>query len=121
MLHLRSHYKIKQGEQGVALNTCPAANSIIHDHSTFNPQSKLRLRAGVRGLRRQRHNEASFHYKANTRISHNVAGGTRSDLAALSPEGMETLADLGELLHYYATSRSRLLPRNPRGLSSGMA
>jgi hypothetical protein len=40
------------GEQGVALNTCPAASSIRHDHSTFNPQSKPRPRAGVRGLRR---------------------------------------------------------------------
>ena len=39
-------------EQGVALNTCPAASSIRHDHSTLNPQSKPRPRAGVRGLRR---------------------------------------------------------------------
>jgi hypothetical protein len=38
------------GEQGVALNTCPAASSISHDNSTFNPQSKPRPRAGVRGL-----------------------------------------------------------------------
>jgi hypothetical protein len=41
---------IQTAEQDVALNTCPAASSIRHDHSTFNPQSKPRPRAGVRGL-----------------------------------------------------------------------
>ena len=39
-------------QQGVALNTCPAASSNRYDHSTFNPHSKPRPRAGVRGLRR---------------------------------------------------------------------
>ena len=49
---------IKQDiEQGVALNTCPAASSIRYDHSTFNPLSKPRPRAGVRGLRRWAENE----------------------------------------------------------------
>jgi len=38
--------------EGVALNTCPAASSIRHDHSNLNPQSKPRPRAGVRGLQR---------------------------------------------------------------------
>ena len=42
----------QEGEQGVAPNTCSAASSIRHDHSTLNPQSKPRPRAGVRGLRR---------------------------------------------------------------------
>jgi hypothetical protein len=28
--------KNEEAEQGVALNTCPAASSIRHDHSTFN-------------------------------------------------------------------------------------
>ena len=36
----------------MALNTCPAAVSTGHEHSTSNPQSKPRPRAGVRGLRR---------------------------------------------------------------------
>src|SRR5690606_18436492 len=49
---LRRDPEIQEAEQGVALNTCPAASSIRHDHSTFNPQSKPRPRAGVRGLRR---------------------------------------------------------------------
>jgi hypothetical protein len=44
-------------EQGVALNTCPAASSSRHDHSMFNPQSKPRPRAGVRGLRRSAKNK----------------------------------------------------------------
>ena len=39
-------------KRGGALNSCPAASSIRHDHSTINPQSKPRPRAGVRGLRR---------------------------------------------------------------------
>lgn len=41
-----------KAEQGVALNTCPAASSIRHDNSTLNSLSKTRRRAGVRGLRR---------------------------------------------------------------------
>ena len=40
------------GEQGVALNTCPAVSSKRHDRSITNLQSKPRTRAGVRGLRR---------------------------------------------------------------------
>ena len=39
-------------DEGVALNTCPAASSIRDDDSTINPQSKPRPQAGVRGLRR---------------------------------------------------------------------
>ena len=39
-------------QHGGAQNLCPAAISIRHDHSTLNPESKPRPRAGVRGLRR---------------------------------------------------------------------
>ena len=48
-LHVRQKLTIRTRRRSQHL---PAASSIRHDHSTLNPQSKPRPRAGVRGLRR---------------------------------------------------------------------